>query len=193
MNRTDKEIQQLYDQYEKLVGATVYKRYSNPSYMIAHGLQRDSLFQYGRIGLFNACKTYNPNNKTNFETHAINNIVWSINRESKRDSLSNINTNSNEIVDRTSMDTVFIDGMGEESTLHDLLQDYERGYGEIEVDSYLLSVGDTISKHVERVIRMLMEGMSFEEIGAAVGLSSRAVRYAVSRNREKLMSLYQSS
>src|SRR5699024_3160653 len=44
---------------------------------LSKSLEYDDLLQYAHIGLWKACTTY-KNNKSNFETHAINNIRWSV-------------------------------------------------------------------------------------------------------------------
>lgn len=104
LNRTQQEIEQLYEDYEKLVYSTAYKRYGNPNYRDAHGLEMDDILQFGRMGLFRACKTHDSSGEATFATHAIRNIVWSINTESKLYSLGNINNRSNVLADRFSMD-----------------------------------------------------------------------------------------
>lgn len=190
MNRPHEEIAELYDKHEKLVHATVHKRFGDPSYMKAHGLSRDDLIQYGRIGLFNACKTYDKTKRTSFRSHAINNIVWFIQDEAKRDSLNNINNSSNELLEKTSMDVPISDDLGEVN-LHDIIEYTEVGFNEFDVENFLKNIGESISQDLEVVVRLRMSDFSFSDIGAEMGISKQAASQLLKRNREKLVKLYQ--
>lgn len=190
MYRTQEEIEELFEKYEKLVFSTVYERFGNPSYRMSHGLDWEELLQFGRMGLLRACKTYKKNSDFVFATHAIRNIVWSVNVESKRYSLGNVNKSSNELLDRVSMDEPIGSQLNHE-TAHDVVESYEEGFSEFEIKDLLQSIGSNISTDVSEIVKMRMEGLTFDEIATTLDISRQAVEQRLKRNRDKIVELYQ--
>lgn len=193
MYKTNKEIEELYQENEKLVFATVQRRFGNPAYRIQHGLDEDDITQFGRMGLLKACQTYDSTKGTSFQSHAINNIVWSITAEAKRYSLGNINSRTNELADRVSMDISMESESGEPQTLHDLLADEDDSFNVAEVNYFIDTVKSEISEDVGNLIKMRVDGMSFDEIAQELGVSKQAVQQRLRRNKKKIIDLYQVS
>lgn len=159
--------------------------------MIAHGLTRCDLYQYGSIGLYAACKSYDESKGAQFQNHAIRCISGTILKESKKDSLGNINNRSNELVERTSMDAILPSKSGDEQiTLHDIIKCDEDGFNKVEIESFLLSIKNSLSENVEKVVRLRIEGLTFDEIAMETGVSRQAASQMYKRNKEKIVELF---
>lgn len=180
------DIMELYNEHEKYIDITINKRFSSSSFLSAHGLTKDDLKQYGRIGLFNACTTYDKSKGTSFRNYAIENIAYSILNESKNDSLGNIHKRTNELIDKTSMDKIYKDELGGEYSLHDIVESEELGYEQTEIDEFLDCVSTVISKEVEEIIKMRMEGYTFQEIGDKFGVSRQAIQKKLKSHRNAI-------
>ena len=189
--RSEEEIMELYNEHEKLIHATIYRRYSDPSYRNAHGLEKDDLIQYGRLGLYQACKTFDVRGGFSFRTHAISNIIWTVNNESKKDSLHNISNKSNKLANKTSLDAKHEDSFGDTSTLHDIVECVEEGFEDYNVKELLDNINKTISEDMRVIIEMKLKGHTFEEIGDVFGISRQAVKKRLLKNESAIRSMLQ--
>lgn len=191
--RTEDEALKLYENSEELAYSTVQKRFNSASFMSFHGLTPDDLKQYGRIGLYKACKDYDSTKGAQFKTYAINRIVGSIINESVKDSLGNINRSTFELARRVSMDSKSCGSIDEDLVLHDVVGVEDNGFGEIETNMFLDSVKTTLSSELAMIIKMKIDGCTLEEIGAETGVSKQAVEQMLKRNKEKVINLLQIS
>lgn len=187
--RTEEEINQLYEENEVLVYSTVQKRFDSEAFRKAHMLSRDEIIQFGRMGLFQACKTYDKTKGSVFQTYAINNIIWSIKNESRRYSLCSINDSSLELIDRISMEDS-LSGQISGETLHDIIESRENGFTELEDKLFIESVRENISERLANTLELRMKGLTFEEIADSLGISKQAVESHLRRNRKKVVNMY---
>jgi RNA polymerase sigma factor (sigma-70 family) len=109
----------------RLVKATIKRKFSNHlAFCKTHMIEPDDLIQLGDMGLLNAIRTFNPNEKSSFRTHAINCISWNISAYARKYSLRTINTQSYELANVVSVETPIGGGAEglEESIILDILE-----------------------------------------------------------------------
>ena len=134
--QTDKQAEKLYSEYEDLIVPTIYRQFPlHKEFIAVHGLEMDDLIQYGRIGLYRACKNFDDSKGKSMRSHAIDNIIWKINDELTKDSLNNVDNKSLVLLDKNSLDTKFSTEESEDLYLHDVVGKEEGVYRDIEVDS----------------------------------------------------------
>jgi RNA polymerase sigma factor (sigma-70 family) len=184
------EFNQVYKDNEVIILQTIQRRFNDPAFLRLHGLTKDDLIQSGRIGLLRAYKTYDKSKGTEFETHAINCIKWTITVESKRDSLGKVKKWTYDLADRVSFETeVAEDDSGNIFTMHDFVGDQDDGYEKIEFEDFINSIEKTTNKRLADIVRMRLEGMTFEEIGHEFGVTHQAIRQRLKGNRDKIAQL----
>jgi len=185
--RSEHEIMKLYNQHEHLISTTIYRKFGNKSYRILHGLDKDDLMQYGRIGLYNACKSFDESKTPSFRNHAIRNIEWSIMNESKRDSLTSITQKTNDIADRISFDAEYATLDGEACTLYDIVESSENGFNEVEWELSMEALEETLSERVRDIVDMRMKGYNNVEIAEQMCISRQRVDTILKKNKDKIM------
>lgn len=190
--RTEEEINQIYEDNEVLVYSTVQKRFDSEAFRRVHMLSRDEIIQFGRMGLWSACKTYDESKGAAFQTYAIDSIIWSVLTESRRYSLGNINNSSLELLDRISMEDS-LKGQSPDETLHDIIESEENGFSEVENKSFIDNVKENISERLANTLEMRMQGLTYEDIADSQGITKQAVGAHLRRNRKKLVELYLNS
>lgn len=190
--RTEEEINQIYEDNEVLVYSTVQKRFDSEAFRRVHMLNRDEITQFGRMGLWNACRTYDKSKGAAFQTYAIDNIVWSVLTESRRYSLGNVNNSSLELLDRISMEDS-LKGQSPDETLHDIIESEENGFSEVENKSFIDNVKENISERLASTLEMRMQGLTYDDIADSQGITKQAVGAHLRRNRKKLVELYLNS
>ena len=182
--QTNQQAEKLYHEYEKYILPTIYKQYPlYKSFAATHGLELDDLIQYGRVGLYKACKSFNRTGDYKMKGHAIQNIIWAINVELKKDSLNNIDNKSLVLLDKNSLDLPVSSENGEELCLHDVIGEEENGYVEIEANNILHSLGNKLPEQLFKVVEMRYKGHTFKEIGAELGVSDRYCHALLNRNK----------
>lgn len=83
------EHEELFNEYEYLIKISLHKLFKHPHKVAqANHLQYDDLLQYARLGLFDACKTYESKKIGSFRNYAIRNIKWSITRNLSKEKLN---------------------------------------------------------------------------------------------------------
>lgn len=114
--------EEMFLEHQKLVFATIQRQFPNQkSFCEVHMIELDDLKQMGNIGLLNAIRNFKNDGSTKFQTHAINNIIWEINKQAKSQSLRNKNTRSFELVDCISTDKEIQNPDSENITVMDTL------------------------------------------------------------------------
>lgn len=182
------EQNELFEENKNLAYATVHRRFSNPVFHDTHGISKEDLFQYGLIGLYNACKNYDASKGIKFSSFAINNIVWCINVEARRDSISNVDSQSFELLDKASLDYILYESEhGEETTMHDILEYREDRYSELELNDSIDSLDEHVGKGLTDMVRLRMENHTFKEIGEKIGMTHQGVRQRLMSNKDKIM------
>ena len=188
--QTDQQAEKLYQQYERFILPTIYKQYPlYKSFAATHGLELDDLIQYGRIGLYGACKSFDEAKGMSMRSHAIQRIIWMINDELTKDSLNNIDNKSLVLLDKNSLDLPVSSENGEELCLHDVIGEEENGYVEIEVEGILNSLGNKLPDQLFKVVEMRYKGHTFKEIGAELGVSDKYCHALLNRNKSIVSNL----
>lgn len=185
--QTKAQAEQLYKKYEKYIKPTIYKKFPlHESFAATHGLDTDDLFQYARIGLYRACKSFDPKKGKSMRNHAIQSIIWSINVELKKDSLNNVDNKSLVLMDKNSLDIVVSTEESDELSLHDVLGKEDRGYNEVEMNNLLDSLSKSLSDNLVNIIKLRYKGFTFKEIGEAINQSPQYCDQLLKRNKEKI-------
>lgn len=165
----------------KLVQNTIRNRFSNhPTFCKTHMIEKDDLIQMANIGLFNAIRTYNPNGATQFRSHAINCIVWSIKTLAKKESLRNLNSQTFEIANITSVEKK-VDFDDEEITLLDTLEANENTVETAEDNLLIESVTKFLkadSEVDEELLYILIQkakGATLQQISEGIGVHPNSI------------------
>lgn len=184
-----KTPKELYEKYEYLVPITVGKNFSNSSYREAHMLELDEILQFGRIGLYEACKSYDDSKGKSFRNYAIDRIIWKVKVEAKRNSLRAVSPYSNDLLDSISLNTMVSDSMGDECYLQDILEDERDDIKEAQVSFDLKKIKEEFSENVYKIITMRMKDYTYEEIADELGFSKQHAQNLISKNRGKISEL----
>lgn len=187
--RTSEEMQELYDKYKYLIEVTIYKQgYGQIDFLELHGLTKDDLIQHGRLGLNKACKEHDSTKTASFRSFAISNIIWAINVESIRESLSRDKSWSFNTINRVSFDSILPNSLGEQTTLHDLISDGEphEMAENVEVDESLQAIEKVVSEKTMSIINMKLKGMTNAQVGEALGVTHQNVSYILRKNKDKI-------
>lgn len=190
-------IEELYNSHEHLIGITVNRNYSSPAFKRLHCLTNDDLYQFGRIGLFEACKTYDKYKSTSFTTYAINCINWRIKDESKVDSLRNISNWTNQTYDCDSLDTtVRIDMNGEPVNMYEFIGQYEEGYFDVNEEgqlSFLIDkIREQVSSRVADIIELRLQDYNVTEIADILDISHQGVSSVLKRHSNRIKDIIES-
>lgn len=188
--QTDKQAEELYFEYEKYIEQTIQRQFPlHQSFTAAHGLSKDDLIQYGKIGLYRACKTFDEKKGTSMRNYAIQNIIWMINDELPKDSLNNIDNKSLILMDKNSLDLPVSSENGEELCLHDVVGKKEAGYVEIEAEDILDSLGNRLPEQLFKVVEMRYKGHTYKEIGNELGVTAQYCSALLNKNKSNVRNL----
>lgn len=188
--QTDKQAEKLYSEYEKLIVPTIHRQFPlHREFISAHGLELDDLIQYGRIGLYRACKTYDDSKGASMRSYAIQSIIWMINDELTKDSLNNVDNKSLILLDKNSLDNKFSVENSEDLYLYDVVGEDESGYMDIEVEHLIESIRGAVSDRLVDIIKMKYQGYTYKEIGNTIGVSSQYCEKLLSKNKSQLRDL----
>lgn len=190
--RTEEEIMELYYKYEHYIDQTIYRRWNKPKFLELHGLTNEDLRQYGSIGLYHACSTYDPS-KGALQTYIINNIIWSINVEIKRDTLGCDQKYTLDLIPKVSFDKK-IPSYGDDveiMTLYSITPVEEDGYEEAIqtedelIDDILFSIKGLVPERTLLFIELrIKEGLTHVQIGERFGVTRTVVRNELNRYEE---------
>lgn len=188
--QTDKQAEKLYFENEKYIEQTIQRQFPNhQTFIAAHGLSKDDLIQYGRIGLYRACKTYDSSKGYQMRSHAIRNIIWMINDELTKDSLNNVDNKSLILLDKNSLDLIVSSDNGEELSLNDVIGEVEDGYVEVEAKNILESIGSKLPEQLFRIVEMRYKGHTFKEIGNELGVTAQYCSRLLKKNKLNVRNL----
>lgn len=193
----DKE-EQLFEEYHHLVKITLQKMFHNPRKLAQDkGLSYDDLLQYGRLGLMDACRTWEQKQLGTFRNYAIRNIKWSIGKYIPREQLNNSyyryyqkKDDGNKRITLLSMNHQPF-GAEDETNLYDVISDDNINGVNESIESQVLSelesneLFNILKEHEKEMVRMKMQGMIEKEIATHYGISRQAinVKFKQIRNR----------
>lgn len=181
--RSQIEAEKLYNQYEYLVSNTIRKNFSS-DFANLHGLEKDDLLQIGRIGLFKAAQEYDSTKGTEFQTHAINRIRYSVITLGKKYSLRSLNTQTYQLANIVSIETPTKTDEGEEASLHDVLECDSEAYLDAEMGVALNRLSGVLPKRTMSIIKLRLKGYSYSEISKVLGVSESTVSQDVRKNKD---------
>lgn len=184
-------IEELYESHEHLIDITINRNYNSTAFQKLHGITTDDLRQYGRIGLFEACRTYDKYKSTSFQTYAINCINWRIKDESKVDSLRSLSNWTNETYDCDSLDTTLCsDANGEPINMYEVIGQYEEGYfniNEQEQLNFLINkIREQVSSRVADIIELRLQDYNVTEIADILNISHQGVSSVLKRHSNRI-------
>ncbi|WP_186321320.1 sigma-70 family RNA polymerase sigma factor [Bacillus sp. FJAT-22090] len=185
--QTKTQADKLYRENEKYIGQTIRRQFPlHEQFAATHGLDTDDLIQYGRIGLYRACRTFDPKKGKTMRNHAIQNIIWSIQDELPKDSLNNVDNKSLVLLDKNSLDVAFSSKENEDLLLHDVVGEEDRGYGEKEVRTILENLKGKFADKLIRIVELRYLEYTFDEIGQVLDCSPQYCSQLLKTNKEKL-------
>ncbi len=168
---------------EKYVLATIAKRFpDNSKFLSQHGLDRSDIVQFGLIGLMEAVRTYDPE-KSNFETHAINHIQWSITVNSAKYSLYNVSKRTFELADIDSLNQKMSDS-DEDLELINFIPAKTTEEDEMKYKHIIGELEEKLPERAYKIIQYRIQGYTLEEIGELLGSSKQAIGQSL-RNYKK--------
>lgn len=168
------------------------KREARKLYLI--GSDEEDLIQEGMIGLFQAIRDYDPKEKSSFASFAklcVTRQMYSAVTASNRKKHQPLNT-------YVSLDSpVFVDGYSEsgdrEQTMEDMIYaDEENTNPEkiildreqvIMIESVIV---ERLSSYEKKVLKLYLEGQSYDDIAEALSKTRKAVDSAIQRIRRKI-------
>lgn len=181
--RSQIEAEKLYVQYEHLVPTTLRRNFSN-DFARLHGLENDDLLQLGKIGLFKAAQEYDSSKGTEFQTHAINRIKYSVITLGKKYSLRSLTNQTYQVANIVSIEAPAQSDEGEECSLHDLLECDSEAYLDAEMGVALNRLSGVLPKRTMSIITLRLKGYSYSEIAKSLGLSVAAVSKDIRKNKD---------
>lgn len=169
--------EEIFLKNRKLVKATILRKFPNHmTFLKTHGLDIEDLMQIGEIGLLNAIRSFNKDEKTQFRSYAINHIVWNITTQTKKESLRNKNTQSFELANIVSADSSADGTEGETIAIIDTIASNDDVEADCE-DKVLkeqvinfLKNDEEINERLLYTFISLMNGKSIETIANELGI-----------------------
>ena len=183
-------MENIYHEYEYLIRETISRCFNSNEFKMYHGISEEDLYQYGSIGLHNACVTYDETKETKFKTHAINHIKWSIYNESKRDTLGCDRKYIFELLDKVSLDASITVSDSESSNLYNSIHCIDSDYEDYEVELLWEQYKKNIPEHTAKYIEDIMKGYTISDLFIKYDVSRQAIMKSIKNVRRKLKDLY---
>ncbi len=175
----DNAESELFDRYKDLV-----VKLSRGYFLVGGDLE--DLIQEGMIGLYKAVKNFSPNKDASFKTfavlcirHQIQNAIRIANTNKNKPlstaiSFQSFNSPASESVDFLPVELIF------DTT------PAERAIDKEEFEQTKQLIKSSLSPQEMRVLRLYLQGFSYREISASLGLSQKAIDNALTRIKAKL-------
>lgn len=183
--------EELFEKYQHLAPATLYKVFYNPkSIAYKKGLDEEDLLQYCYIGLWKACREYNPSKNVKFNTFAINNIRWNLMSSLKQEgSFDKAYKQTRKLSDEeNTAKFLYLDsdvGEGEDvNTFHDVCASDANVEKEVEENFLLKGVSEHLTHRQKQALEMRLENYTLEEIGEKFNISREAIRLDLVKAKE---------
>jgi RNA polymerase sigma factor (sigma-70 family) len=194
----------LFEEYEYLVKITVSKMFANPSKIaISRGLEKDDLLSFGRIGLLNACRTWEQKQLGIFRNYAIRNIKWAIHRGMDREGLVtshykwkfNKTKHENKQVTLLSLSNKPYKDSEETDDYYEIIAtDNINNFGSDDIESEVfasMKLNSLLSKLNEKekqMVKLKMMDYTHQEIAEVLGVSRQAIQQKFKRMLAKFQS-----
>lgn len=182
-------MEELFLKHEYLIHSTIKRNFSSPSYRHAHMLDMDELYQFGRIGLYEACLDYDSLRGKSFRNYAIDKIIWKVQDESKKNSLRNVNYSSNELLDIISFNSVLNGDDGEDVELQENVSDDSDFIGDLLVKLSIKQVTKKLPSKVYDILALRMQNFTFEEIATELGISRQYAQQLLGKHKNSIIEL----
>jgi RNA polymerase sigma factor (sigma-70 family) len=193
--------EKMFAEYEYLVSVTVHKMFANPRlHAQSKGLDYDDLIQYGRYGLWDACKNWEQKQIGIFRNFAIRNIRWSLGKCIPREEFNphlykyNGTTARNAKDKRITVVSMSHKPFGDEdeTTFYDIVSsDNMNGANELVHDQVLSeleynNIFSCLKPHEKEMVHMKMHGLNNKEIGDYYGISRQAIGVKFKQMQKKI-------
>lgn len=168
----------IFERYHSLIS-----KLAAPLFMV--GGEREDLIEYGRLGLLNAIKTYDPNLNDSFFPFAklcitgqMKNAITASNRKKHMALNTSVSLNSDDSEEEnTGIDKIKV------SSPEDILMDmYETG-------NILDKIEENLSPAEKEVLLYLIEGFDYKQIAKILKKDLKSVDNAIQRIRKKSKAL----
>ena len=187
---TDEELQTLAAQRESGAEEALAERYSRlvracarPFFL--HGGDSEDLIQEGMLGLLSAIREYDAEKGASFKTYAeicIRNRIQSAIRSAARKKHAPLN-------DGVSLDEILSDESQSLGSQYFQRSPEEQVLARETEKEFISAYSQRLSKLEAQVLSLYLDGLSYQEMAAALDRDTKAVDNAVQRIRKKLASL----
>ena len=187
---TDEELQTMAAQRESGAEEALAERYSRlvracarPFFL--HGGDSEDLIQEGMLGLLSAIREYDAEKGASFKTYAeicIRNRIQSAIRSAARKKHAPLN-------DGVSLDEILSDESQSLGSQYFQRSPEEQVLARETEKEFISAYSQRLSKLEAQVLSLYLDGLSYQEMAAALDRDTKAVDNAVQRIRKKLASL----
>jgi RNA polymerase sigma factor (sigma-70 family) len=189
----------LFDEYHHLVKVTLNKMFHNPrSLAESKGLTYDDLLQYGRLGLLDACRSWEKKQLGSFRNFAIRNIKWSIGKYIPREQLNHSyyryyqkDDDKNKRITLLSMNHQPF-GSDDETNLYDVISSDNINHFNESIESQVVSelenneLFNILKPHEKEMVQMKLKGMIEKEIATYYGVSRQCINMKFKQIQKKI-------
>lgn len=183
----------LYNKYQHLVKNTLYRLLGQPHQVaLSNRLEIQDLIQYGNMGLWRACTTYDKK-QSSFESHAINHIRWSIMNGLNRSGLikydvNNMPSDDNKF-DLISFDSPITNNSDDDLNYYDITPD---SY-DINKDTYnrllLNEILPKLSERERKIVVLKSQDKTDREIAEQFGVTPQAINKTIKNIQKRFQNI----
>lgn len=183
----------LYNKYQHLVKNTLYRLLGQPHQVaLSNRLEIQDLIQYGNMGLWRACTTYDKK-QSSFKSHAINHIRWSIMNGLNRSGLikydvNNMPSDDNKF-DLISFDSPITNNSDDDLNYYDITPD---SY-DINKDTYnrllLNEILPKLSERERKIVVLKSQDKTDREIAEQFGVTPQAINKTIKNIQKRFQNI----
>lgn len=174
--------EELFEKNKVLAEATVFKMFNNPRKVAKDKrMELNDLYQYAYMGLWVACNNWDES-KAKFNTHAINNIKWSIMRGlDNDDNYKRCKYKPNSKENDVKME--YLDNAPKEDgiTYHEILPDKTDIFSDAHSNIVAPKLLEGITPKQKEAVLLKAQGYNCQEIGKMLGMSRENARQLIAR------------
>jgi RNA polymerase sigma factor (sigma-70 family) len=186
--------EELFEDHVHLAKVTVHRMFANPvKFAESKHLEIEDLYQYARLGLWDACKTWQDKPIGSFKGYAIRNMRWSIGKFIPREQLNQSyyryyqkKDDRNKSISLISMSHQPF-GEEDDSTLYEVIANNDESV-ESQVVSELENneLFNILKPHEKEMVQMKLKGMIEKEIATYYGVSRQCINMKFKQIQKKI-------
>lgn len=180
--------EELYEEYKHLPVRTVYRLYKNNPKIVAkiHRIELSDLIQYANTGLWIACTTYDESRNVKFQSFAISNIRWHLNKQLVKDCHFK-RTKYNDDTDLVGILSMEQHTSKEKNrNYHDIIGSSTHVENKVFSNIVQEFIVSQLTETQKEIIKLRDIGMSFREIGDVIGIKGKKAFDLMLKARKQL-------